>query len=144
MALGVIRQVFDDCRDVWIDSETSKGNSTLPLLLHALIHDSGPQNRNNAGDHTKLSAGRAKIDADMLLRETHIPEIIASVLLELRRRALAVTLWQHGVFPGDRIRVVRVAPFGGLILVEINQREVALGRRVAAKVIVEIEQRASR
>ncbi len=54
---------------------------------------------------------------------------------------LAATLRQHGVFPGDRIRVVRVAPFGGPILVEINQREVALGRRVAAKVIVEIEQR---
>ena len=87
-ALGVIRQVLDDCRDVWIDSETSKGNATLPLLLHALIHDSGSQNRKNAGEHTKLSAGRAKIDADILLHETHIPEIIASVLLEWRRRAL--------------------------------------------------------
>jgi ferrous iron transport protein A len=48
------------------------------------------------------------------------------------------TLRQYGLFPGDRIRVIRIAPFGGPILVEINHREVALGRKVAGKVLVEL------
>lgn len=42
-----------------------------------------------------------------------------------------------GVFPGERARVVRQAPFGGPVLVEIQGREIALGRGVAAKVMVE-------
>jgi ferrous iron transport protein A len=50
-------------------------------------------------------------------------------------RSLVTSLRQHGLFPGDRIRVLRTAPLGGPLLVEINQREVALGRGVAAKVI---------
>jgi len=56
---------------------------------------------------------------------------------------VAATLRQHGIYPGDRIRVIRSAPLGGPLLVEVNTREVALGRGVAAKVMVEIEPCAS-
>lgn len=48
------------------------------------------------------------------------------------------TLRQYGFYPGEQIRVIRIAPFGGPVLVEINQREVALGRTVAGKVLVEL------
>lgn len=48
-------------------------------------------------------------------------------------------LTQHGLFVGDRIRVLRAAPLQGPLLVEVNGREIALGRRIAEKIIVEVE-----
>lgn len=47
-------------------------------------------------------------------------------------------LKQYGLFVGDEIRVVRVAPLGGPLLVEVNGREIALGRAVAEKIFVEL------
>jgi ferrous iron transport protein A len=53
---------------------------------------------------------------------------------------LQAKLRQYGIFPGDRLRVIRRAPFGGPLLVEINTRTVALGRGVAGKIIVDADQ----
>jgi Fe2+ transport system protein FeoA len=44
---------------------------------------------------------------------------------------------QYGLFPGDLARVVRIAPFDGPMLLEIGGREIALGKSIAARVIVE-------
>ena len=46
-------------------------------------------------------------------------------------------LRQYGLFIGDHVRVIRLAPFTGPILLEVNGREIALGRGIASKVIVE-------
>jgi Fe2+ transport system protein FeoA len=46
-------------------------------------------------------------------------------------------LSQYGLFPGDMARVLRIAPFDGPMLLEIGGREIALGRGIAAKIIVE-------
>jgi ferrous iron transport protein A len=46
-------------------------------------------------------------------------------------------LRQLGLVPGDKAKVLRHAPLGGPILVEVDGRSIALGRGVAAKVIVE-------
>jgi len=46
-------------------------------------------------------------------------------------------LRQLGILPGDCIRVVRQAPFGGPFLLEVGGREIALGRRIAARILVE-------
>jgi ferrous iron transport protein A len=46
-------------------------------------------------------------------------------------------LLQYGIYPGDSLRLLRKAPLGGPLLVECNQREIALGRGVAGKIIVE-------
>lgn len=48
-------------------------------------------------------------------------------------------LTQFGIYPGDCMRLLRVAPFGGPLLVKCNEREIALGRGVADKIIVEID-----
>ena len=48
-------------------------------------------------------------------------------------------LLQYGLHAGDGLRVLRVAPLGGPILVEVNGREIALGRTVAKKILVEAE-----
>ena len=47
-------------------------------------------------------------------------------------------LRQLGLVPGDNARVLRHAPLGGPVLVEVDGRSIALGRGVASKVVVEI------
>ena len=47
-------------------------------------------------------------------------------------------LSQHGLFIGDRLRVLRAAPLKGPLLIEVNGREIALGRGIAEKIQVEI------
>ena len=48
-------------------------------------------------------------------------------------------LMQHGLHIGDFVQVLRSAPLGGPLLVEVNGREIALGRVVAEKIFVEVE-----
>jgi len=55
-------------------------------------------------------------------------------------RKMENRLLQHGLYPGDQIRVLRVAPLHGPLLIEVNGREVAIGRGVAEKIIVETEE----
>lgn len=50
---------------------------------------------------------------------------------------LRARLTQYGLFEGDCLRVLRAAPLHGPLLVEVNGREIALGRRVAEKIQVE-------
>ncbi len=52
-------------------------------------------------------------------------------------KGLEGKLRQHGVFPGDRARIVRRAPLGGPLLVEVDGREIVLGRGIAEKILVE-------
>jgi len=53
--------------------------------------------------------------------------------------SLRAKLMQYGLHIGDSLRVLRVAPLGGPLLVEVNGREIALGRAVAEKIFVEGE-----
>ena len=46
---------------------------------------------------------------------------------------------QYGLYAGDMVRVLRIAPLGGPLLVEVNGRELALGRAVAEKIFVELQ-----
>ena len=46
-------------------------------------------------------------------------------------------LLQHGLFQGDKVKIIRAAPLNGPLLVKVNGREVALGRSVAQKIMVE-------
>ena len=50
---------------------------------------------------------------------------------------------QLGLMPGDCARMLRLAPFEGPLLVEVRGREVALGRGVASKILVEAQECAS-
>lgn len=48
-------------------------------------------------------------------------------------------LLRVGLYPGDRLRVLREAPLGGPMLVDVGGREIALGRDIAARIMVEAE-----
>ncbi|MCC6147032.1 MAG: ferrous iron transport protein A [Anaerolineaceae bacterium] len=52
-------------------------------------------------------------------------------------RSVESKLRQLGVMPGNCVRVLRQAPFRGPLLVLAGGREVALGQRIAAKIMVE-------
>ncbi len=51
-------------------------------------------------------------------------------------------IWQYlhtvGIHPGDRIELLRKAPLGGPLHVRCNGRDIALGRKLAAKILVEL------
>jgi len=52
-------------------------------------------------------------------------------------RGMQRRLAQLGFLPGNRIRIIRSAPFHGPLLLEVEGREIVLGRGVAGHIIVE-------
>jgi ferrous iron transport protein A len=62
-----------------------------------------------------------------------------TVRLESVDDSLRSKLMQYGLHVGDSLHVLRIAPLGGPLLVEVNGREIALGRAVAKKIFVEVE-----
>ena len=50
------------------------------------------------------------------------------------------SLNELGIHPGDRIRVLRRAPFGGPLLIETRGAQVAIGRQLAERIRVEVLQ----
>ena len=45
---------------------------------------------------------------------------------------------QFGLYPGDLAHIVRRAPFGGPVLLQVRGMELALGRSLAECILVEI------
>jgi Fe2+ transport system protein FeoA len=45
-------------------------------------------------------------------------------------------LRQLGLLPGDTACILRQAPFGGPVLIEVGGREIALGRQIAFNILV--------
>jgi len=68
----------------------------------------------------------------------NVPDGEQARLISVSERLLR-KLRQYGLHPGDTLRVLRSAPLGGPLLVEVNGRELALGRTVAEKLFVEME-----
>jgi ferrous iron transport protein A len=46
-------------------------------------------------------------------------------------------LSQLGFLPGNQVRIVRAAPFHGPLLLEVEGREIVLGRGIASHILVE-------
>ena len=68
----------------------------------------------------------------------NVPNGRRARLISISER-LRAKLMQYGLHNGDFVRVLRSAPLGGPLLVEVNGREIALGRAVAEKIFVEVE-----
>jgi len=45
---------------------------------------------------------------------------------------------QMGIHPGDRVRVLRRAPFGGPLVIDHRGTRVAVGKQLAEKIRVEV------
>ncbi len=46
-------------------------------------------------------------------------------------------LAQLGFLPGNKIRIIRSAPFHGPLLIDVEGREIVLGRGIAHHILVE-------
>ena len=68
------------------------------------------------------------------------PDTCAQIKNIAGGKKLKSKLTQLGLHVGDSVHVLRRAPFGGPVLVECNGREIALGRGVAEKIIVELDE----
>ena len=69
---------------------------------------------------------------------------LLDIPLNVQARLLSIDevrakLNQYGLYVGDVVRVLRIAPLGGPLLVEVNGREIALGRTLAEKILVELQ-----
>ena len=76
-----------------------------------------------------------RIEGIMRLADVPIETWVQVTVLSTRE-AVRAKLAQHGLYPGDRLRVVRTAPLGGPLLIQVNGRELAIGRGVAESIIV--------
>lgn len=72
------------------------------------------------------------LDSMQLRRKAYVAEIIGG-------RGVRSHLNTLGIHVGDKITVVERAPFRGPVLVEIHGSRVALGRKIAGKIVVESE-----
>ena len=52
-------------------------------------------------------------------------------------RGVGFKLRQLGLCPGRKVKVLRFAPLGGPVMIDIDGRSVALGRGIASRVEVE-------
>lgn len=52
-------------------------------------------------------------------------------------RGMENRLTQLGFLPGNKIRIIRSAPFRGPFLIEVEGREIVLGRGIAHHILVE-------
>jgi len=55
-------------------------------------------------------------------------------------RTLRHRLARRGVHPGDKLRLVRTGHFGGPVLIEVHGAEVAIGRGMAQKIVLEVSE----
>ncbi len=79
-ALGVIRQIIDDCRDVLDEPDASIYEVTLPLLMLAL--------RREESIIELMASINSREALSVAFSEANVPEMITSILLEWHRRAL--------------------------------------------------------
>ncbi len=87
IVLGVIRQVIDDCRDVWKDIKAAEKHQTLPTLLQKIISEN--QRFKHRAKSIKVKKGTEFIDQpNQVFLSINLPEIITDILFEWRRRAL--------------------------------------------------------
>lgn len=74
------------------------------------------------------------LDSMQLRHTAYVAEIIGG-------RGVRSHLNTLGIHVGDEITVVERAPFRGPVLVEIHGSRVALGRKIAGKIVVDSEGR---
>ena len=54
-------------------------------------------------------------------------------------RRVSYKLRQLGLAPGREVKVLRYAPLGGPVMIDLEGRSIAIGRGIAARVQVEID-----
>jgi ferrous iron transport protein A len=71
----------------------------------------------------------------MRLIDAQVGEVVRVV--SLGRGGMHRRLLQLGLYPDDRLQILRAAPLGGPLLIEVAGRELAVGRSIASRIVVE-------
>jgi geranylgeranyl pyrophosphate synthase len=87
-AIGVIRQVIDDCRDSLSDSKTSSYEASLPLLLRSLYVETYLEGDTLQAYSAKSVTGETKSELFSSITGTGVPEVITDVLQQWQQIAL--------------------------------------------------------
>lgn len=70
---------------------------------------------------------------------SEIPDSTNVLILKIAASRPAVRkLQQLSLFAGIQVKVIRQAPIGGPVLVEVAGREIAIGRKLATKIEVQV------
>lgn len=70
---------------------------------------------------------------------TQLPPATVATIVSLEGgQAVRERLNEVGLHVGDRVTVIRRAPFRGPLLVECEGQEIALGRAIAASILVQV------
>ena len=70
---------------------------------------------------------------------SEIPDSTDVLILKITASRRTVSkLQQLSLFAGIKVKVVRQAPIGGPVLVEVAGREIAIGRKLATKIEVQV------
>jgi ferrous iron transport protein A len=73
------------------------------------------------------------------IKMTHLPiDARARVVSIEGNRAVWERLNEVGLHIGDSITVIRRAPFDGPLLVQSNGQEIAIGRNISSKILVQV------
>lgn len=73
------------------------------------------------------------------MKLTEVELFVAVKFVLENNPALRSRLMQYGLHDGDVARVIRVAPLGGPLLIEVNGREIAISREIAEKILVALQ-----
>jgi len=53
-------------------------------------------------------------------------------------RGVGYKLRQLGLYPGREVKILRYAPLGGPVMIDVEGRSIAIGRGIASRVEVEV------
>lgn len=73
------------------------------------------------------------------IKMTHLPIDARAKIVNIEgNRSTWERLNEVGLHIGDSITVIRHAPFDGPLLVRSNEQEIAIGRNISSKIIVQV------
>jgi ferrous iron transport protein A len=72
----------------------------------------------------------------MVLLDVKVGSVVRIVRID-PGRGLENKLRQLGLVPGECVKIIRQAPFDGPFLITARGREIAIGKSVASKIMVE-------
>jgi ferrous iron transport protein A len=88
----------------------------------------------------RTGADNPSIGGNILMTLAQIEENQEARVLDIQGGCgIRRKLGHLGIHPGDLVRVVRHGPWGGPILMEVHGYQIALGKMIASRILVEAE-----
>jgi DtxR family Mn-dependent transcriptional regulator len=80
--------------------------------------------------------GQITVEPAYPLNEISCDLEVEIIRIDQPELTLCVYLEERGLLPGNRLKIIDEAPYNGPYTVEINGKEIALGREISARILV--------